>query len=87
MALQYRISDSNGLYQLKNWKDIITSVDIFVTPPLTRDKTGELIKAIGPERSREYTDKGDFFIRIILILFRDYGVNVLGTAIRRRKIQ
>lgn len=87
VALQYRISDSNGLYQLKNWKDIITSVDIFVTPPLTRDKTGELIKAIGPERSREYTDKGDFFIRIILILFRDYGVNVLGTAIRRRKIQ
>lgn len=61
VALQYKISDSNGLYQLKNWEDIITSVDIFVTPPLTRDKTGEIIKAIGPERSREYTDRGDFF--------------------------
>ena len=44
--LFYRITDANLLEALKDWRDIITSVDIFLSPQFVRTRQGELIKSV-----------------------------------------
>ena len=47
-ALMYDLVDSSGkmLEQLKGWKDVIKSIDFFITPPITNVDTADKISSL-----------------------------------------
>lgn len=55
VSLQYQCLNPQTFEQLRSdWKDIVKSIDIFVSPPITREKPAELIKEIIPLSPDKY---------------------------------
>lgn len=47
VALRYTWrNDNNSIVELKEWSDIVTSIDVFVTPPVTRTDESQTIKTL-----------------------------------------
>lgn len=47
-SLDYAVADENGLRKLSNWKDIVKSVDVFISSPISAyDPAGKCEKMIG----------------------------------------
>ena len=65
VALRYRLLSESTLNALKtNWSDIIKSVDIFITPPIVREDSSQLITSARVEDEDDwkyYFDPGKKF--------------------------
>lgn len=44
VALRYNYADASTIRSLKEWSDIVTSVDFFITPPITRTDESQTLK-------------------------------------------
>ncbi len=71
VALKYRIVDNGQLSELRsNWSDIVKSVDIFITPPITREDSAKLIEATVNELGRASTAPKDW--RYVASIYSEY---------------
>lgn len=62
VSIQYRmVPDASELNELKEWGDIVKSVDIFITPPITREDSSEKIQRMIIE-DNQYGCRGDYLM-------------------------
>lgn len=64
VSLQYSLQGDNTVSSLKEWSDIVTSVDFFITPPLTRTDDSQTVKSfvLAPDNIGIKTiDKGGIY--------------------------
>ena len=55
VALKYRLIDNGQLSELRtNWADVVKSVDIFITPPITREESDKTIETGVVESSMDW---------------------------------
>lgn len=56
VALNYTIANADTVSQLKEWADIVTSVDVFITPPILRTDSSQLFYQCVYEPEHYYND-------------------------------
>lgn len=55
VALTYKLADSSALTELKNyWSDIVKSVDIFITPPIVREDSSQMVSSARVESTDDW---------------------------------
>lgn len=89
VELQYKLENTGVLTQLQdNWSDIVKSVDIFVTPPITPYNTAEKITSAVIEQQRQFFPPAvvaDSNFQYRLIKTRVSSVDVQKTTILSRE--
>ena len=63
VALEYKMLNPSALSELRaNWRDIIKSIDVFISAPITREDSSQIIKTASKESTNDFKYINGFIV-------------------------